>query len=113
MEDVYRTNIVLFVNKCVCRKSNSFFNSYFHIRDTPYNLRDMGMDIDFARTQIGHSTVKNAASRIWCKNCLLLRKAHSLFSNDYGRCLFWQFMEHRMAMATDKNAKLFLKYLKS
>ena len=67
------------MNKCVSRKSNSFFNSYFHNRDTPYNLRDMGMDIDFARTQIGHSTVKNAASRIWNTVPLMLKdKRHQL-----------------------------------
>ena len=65
MEDIYRTHLILFVNKCIGKKSNSFFNSYFKTRDNHYALRNEGLDIDFARTQAGYLTVKNVGSRLW------------------------------------------------
>ena len=41
------------------------FNTYFNVRDVPYDLRNRILDPDFGRIDVGYYSVKNVGSRLW------------------------------------------------
>ena len=65
VEHIYKMHIILFINKCIQKRSTVFFNSYFNDRDRPYPIRNRGIERERSRILVGYLTVKNIASREW------------------------------------------------
>ena len=65
VSDIYKMQIYVFVNNCSTPLVPERFNTYFNIRHSTYNLRNIGLEPNFARRNVGFSTVKNIGSRMW------------------------------------------------
>ena len=63
VKDIYKVQIIQFANTCLRRKSIPYFNSYINLRVIPYDVRNLTLDADFGRINIGLLSVKNTSSR--------------------------------------------------
>ena len=63
VKDIYKVQIIQFANTCLRRKSIPYFNSYINLRVIPYDVRNLTLDTDYGRINIGLLSVKNTSSR--------------------------------------------------
>ena len=63
--DIYKLQLIMFVNNCSQGRLPRHFRSYFNTRISEYNLRNLGLEPAYGRIGIGYFTVKNTGSRLW------------------------------------------------
>ena len=54
VRDIHKSQVLLFVNQCLKRKSIPYLNSYILPRVGPYDIRNRGLEPDFGRINIGY-----------------------------------------------------------
>ena len=63
VKDIYKVQIIQFANMCLRKKSIPYFNDYINVRAIPYEVRNLTLNADFGRINIGFLSVKNTSSR--------------------------------------------------
>ena len=65
VDDIYRQQLIMFTNNCLLKRLPHTFDNYFEHRISQYDLRDLGLQVSYGRTNYGLSKVKNTAARLW------------------------------------------------
>ena len=66
VKDIYRQQLLCFLNKCTHNRLPDAFNDYFIQRPTAYTTRNPeDLEVTYGRTNFGLLTVKNKAARLW------------------------------------------------
>ena len=65
VKDLYKVNILDFVNSCITGKCPDSFNNYFIERESNYNIRNIGLYVKRCNTDIGSSAVCTFGAKLW------------------------------------------------
>ena len=85
VHDIYKVNILCFVNKCLLGQCPPIFENYYHTRNNSYNMRNVGLFIPRYRTTLGSQTVLIQGARIW--NELDMNVKEFRFQSNFRKCI--------------------------
>ena len=75
VEDIFKSNILSFVNECRSGRCSPVFCDYFSVRISDYDLRlNDRLDIPHARTDMGFNRCDVIGARLWNKHLELANK---------------------------------------
>ena len=65
VKDIYKLQILAFVNNCLMKRIPPLFYDYFPERASRYNIRRQGLNISYSRTVYGSLSVKTIGAGLW------------------------------------------------
>ena len=63
--DIYKVNILHFVNNCNIGNCPDSFKNYFTARESNYNIRCLGLQVKSSKTNIGAAAVNIYGAKLW------------------------------------------------
>ena len=88
VQDIYNVNILNFVNNCINGNCPDPYKTYFVTRESGYNIRGMGLQVNNGKTNIGASAVKIYGAKLW--NNL----DHEIKRNSHKKCFKKYLVSH-------------------
>ena len=65
VKDVQHVNILSFVNKCLTGDCPEYFNGYYTVRESTYNIRNLGLEVKRYRTVTGSLSIAIQGAYLW------------------------------------------------
>ena len=103
VEDIFKCNIVSFVNECRSNRCPDVFKNYYKIRESVYELRHTSrLEVPAARIDIGQNRCEVKGARLWNEyfnvtNKYLYKKSFrkhisKAFMNNYWYLHVWMYV---------------------